>query len=49
MAVSRYNRRLIMWFLGVYYPETVKYFHWKELPTGMSAVKPEKKEESNDA
>ena len=40
------------WFLGVYYPGTTKFYHWKELPTGMIAVKPlEKKveEESNDA
>ena len=40
------------WFLGVYYPGTTKFYHWKELPTGMSAVKPPEKkveEESNDA
>lgn len=38
------------WFLGVYYPETTKFYHWKELPAGMTAIKPPKKEEeSNDA
>ena len=40
------------WFLGVYYPGITKFYHWKELPTGMSAVKPPEKkveEESNDA